>query len=317
MKTKILCVVICSISLLACGGGGSGTGSVVPADSAATTPPVQTATDDVCTPVGALLECSLVHQGLDRTFKIYEPSSIEESTSISVVFNFHGYGSNADEQLFYGDFRQLSEQEGFLLIVPQGSMLEGNTHWNSDSSFTSKSTADDTGFVSKIIDEISQRYEVDASKMYAVGMSNGGAMSIYLACSLSQRITAVASVTGFMSSNLRANCEVNAPMSVLLIHGTADEVVSWDNGLGGGSILSIAEFWAAHNECATFRSEPFDDYNGDGLSGVHHQHSDCSNETLVQVYEITNMGHVWPERRRGDDINGAEVVWGFVSRFGG
>ena len=31
-------------------------------------------------------------------------------------------------------------------------------------------------------------------------------------------------------------------MSVLLIHGTADEVVSWDNGLGGGSILSIAEF---------------------------------------------------------------------------
>ena len=62
MKTKILCVVICSISLLACGGGGSGTGSVVPADSAATSPPVQTATDDACTPVGALLECSLVHQ---------------------------------------------------------------------------------------------------------------------------------------------------------------------------------------------------------------------------------------------------------------
>jgi polyhydroxybutyrate depolymerase len=258
-----------------------------------------------------------VHQGLERTFKIYEPSSIEESTSIPVVFNFHGYGSNADEQLIYGDFRQLSEQENFLLVVPQGSLLEGNTHWNSDSSFTSKSAADDTGFVSKIIDEISQRYEVDASKIYAVGMSNGGAMSIYLACSLSQRITAVASVTGFMSSNLRANCEVTAPMSVLLIHGTADEVVSWDNGLGGGSILSIAEFWAAHNDCATFRSETFDDYNGDGVSGVLHQHSDCSNGTLVQVYEITNMGHVWPENRRGDDINGAEVVWGLVSRFGG
>ena len=64
-----------------------------------------------------------MHQGLERTFKIYEPSSIDESTSLPVVFNFHGYGSNADEQLFYGDFRQLSEQEGFLLIVPQGSLL--------------------------------------------------------------------------------------------------------------------------------------------------------------------------------------------------
>ena len=159
MKTKILCVVIYSVSLIACGGGGSGSDSVV---TVATSPPVQTASDDACIPVGALLECSLVHEGLERTFKIYEPSSIEEGTSIPVVFNFHGYGSNADEQLFYGDFRQLSEQEGFLLIVPQGSLLEGNTHWNSDSSFTSKSTADDTGFVSKIIDEISQRYEVDA-----------------------------------------------------------------------------------------------------------------------------------------------------------
>ena len=198
MKTKILCVVIHSISLIACGGGGGGSGSdsLVPVAAPSS---VQTTTNDTCMPLGALLECSLVHQGLERTFKIYEPSSIDESTSLPVVFNFHGYGSNADEQLFYGDFRQLSEQEGFLLIVPQGSLLEGNTHWNSDSSFTSKSTADDTGFVSQIIDEISQRYEVDASKIYAVGMSNGGAMSIYLACSLSQRIAAVASVTGFMS----------------------------------------------------------------------------------------------------------------------
>ena len=122
MKTKILCVVIYSVSLIACGSGGSGSDSVVPVAAPSS---VQTTTNDTCIPLGALLECSLVHQGLERTFKIYEPSSIDESTSLPVVFNFHGYGSNADEQLFYGDFRQLSEQEGFLLIVPQGSLLEG------------------------------------------------------------------------------------------------------------------------------------------------------------------------------------------------
>jgi poly(3-hydroxybutyrate) depolymerase len=114
MKTKILCAMVYSISLIACGGGGSESDSVVPIAAPSS---VQTATNDACIPVGALLECSLVHQGLERTFKIYEPSSIEESTSTPVVFNFHGYGSNADEQLFYGDFRQLSEQEGFLLVL--------------------------------------------------------------------------------------------------------------------------------------------------------------------------------------------------------
>ena len=62
-----------------------------------------------------------MHQDLERTFKIYEPSS---TSCIIHWFLIFMAASNADEQLFYGDFRQLSEQEGFLLIVPQGSLLE-------------------------------------------------------------------------------------------------------------------------------------------------------------------------------------------------
>jgi len=53
------------------------------------------------------------------------------------------------------------------------------------------------------------------------------------------------------------------------------------------------------------------------VSGVLHKYSACSAGTQVQVYEITDMGHVWPEKRRGDDINGAEVVWTFLTRFQG
>ena len=67
-------------------------------------------------------------------------------------------------------------------MVPQGSLLDGDTHWNSDSDAESASSADDSGFVSKILDAISERYEVEPSGIYAVGMSNGGALSLYLAC---------------------------------------------------------------------------------------------------------------------------------------
>ena len=274
-------------------------------------------TDEVCTPEGSLLDCAIEHNGLDRRFKIYEPSKLSPNVALPVLFNFHGYGSNADQQLIYGDFRGLADEEAFILVVPQGSLLEGTTHWNSDSEFTSKSTADDLGFVSRMIDELETRYNIDNTKVYAAGMSNGGAMSLYLACSLSDQITAVASVTGFMSADLISNCGAIDPTSVILIHGTADSVVSWESGLGGGSILGIGEFWAEHNNCSQSSQTALEDYNGDSVSGVIHQHSGCDAETLVQVYEITDMDHIWPESRRGDDVDGAKVVWDFLKQFSG
>ena len=300
--------------LSACGGGSS---SLTSLDTSSTGVLAAMPTDEVCTPEGSLLDCAIEHNGLDRRFKIYEPSKLSPNVALPVLFNFHGYGSNADQQLIYGDFRGLADEEAFILVVPQGSLLEGTTHWNSDSEFTSKSTADDLGFVSRMIDELETRYNIDNTKVYAAGMSNGGAMSLYLACSLSDQITAVASVTGFMSADLISNCGAIDPTSVILIHGTADSVVSWESGLGGGSILGIGEFWAEHNNCSQSSQTALEDYNGDSVSGVIHQHSGCDAETLVQVYEITDMDHIWPESWRGDDVDGAKVVWVFLKQFRG
>ena len=300
--------------LSACGGGSS---SLTSLDTSSTGVLAAMPTDEVCTPEGSLLDCAIEHNGLDRRFKIYEPSKLSPNVALPVLFNFHSYGSNADQQLIYGDFRGLADEEAFILVVPQGSLLEGTTHWNSDLEFTSKSTADDLGFVSRMIDELETRYNIDNTKVYAAGMSNGGAMSLYLACSLSDQITAVASVTGFMSADLISNCGAIDPTSVILIHGTADSVVSWESGLGGGSILGIGEFWAEHNNCSQSSQTALEDYNGDSVSGVIHQHSGCDAETLVQVYEITDMDHIWPESWRGDDVDGAKVVWDFLKQFSG
>ena len=311
MKYQRLYSIIFSWALTSCSGEAE-----VPLDSS--TPsitPTQVEEQNSCVDIGGLFECSVEHQNEKRTFKIYEPNSVDGGNKLPLLINFHGFGGNADEQLSYGDFRSLSEQEGFLLVVPQGSLtVEGDAHWNSELSPESKSSADDQGFVVKMLETLSETYEIDDERVYAVGMSNGGAMSLYLACSLSQIFKAVASVTGFMSANLRERCEANKPTSVILIHGTADKVVSWDSGLGDGSILSIAEFWAAHNRCSEFSASEFEDHNGDGVSGVLHKYTGCDAGTFVEVYEVTDMGHVWPEKRRGDDINAAEIVWEFFSR---
>ena len=110
------------------------------------------------------------------------------------MFNFHGYGSSAYAQIGYGDFRDLSEQQNFIIVIPQGSLLQGTSHWNVKG-WTSASTTDDIDFTSEMIDRISAEYSIDLTRVYATGMSNGGFMSYHLACNLSSRIAAIASVT--------------------------------------------------------------------------------------------------------------------------
>ena len=311
MGFRLVCLLATGLAVAACGGGGSGTDLGGPT---ASDPSDEVTSDELCTQVGALIDCAFEHDGLDRTFKIYEPLSYDGSSPTPVLLNFHGYGGTADEQLLYGDFRDLADQDNFILVVPQGALLEGSTHWNSDSDINSKSTVDDLGFISRTIDAVSDRYNVDTARMYAVGMSNGGAMSLYLACGLGERITAVASVTGFMSAELLAECGATDPTSVLLIHGTEDSVIPWI-GADGDAILDIGVYSAGHNGCTESTQLAFEDYNEDGVSGVLHQYAGCDDGTQVQVYEMTGMGHIWPERQRGDDINGAEVAWAFLNTF--
>ena len=87
----------------------------------------------------------------------------------------------------------------------------------------------DIGFISSLIDTLSNRYNVDLNRIYAAGFSNGGFMAYNLACQLSDRITAVASVAGVMSTETAVNCNPSRPIPVLHIHGTDDTIVRLDS----------------------------------------------------------------------------------------
>jgi polyhydroxybutyrate depolymerase len=59
-------------------------------------------------------------------------------------------------------------------------------------------------------------------------MSNGGYMSHTLACELSNRITAIASVTGsIFNTQYGSNCHPMRPVPVMQIHGTNDPTVPY------------------------------------------------------------------------------------------
>ncbi|MEM7218983.1 MAG: PHB depolymerase family esterase [Pseudomonadota bacterium] len=294
-------------ALTACSGGGGASSETLPPA------PAPAAPADLCSGTSTTLDCGFEHDTIAREFILYRPSSAGPNAAL--LLNFHGYGSSARGQFQYADFRALADRDGFMIASPQGTELDGTTHW-AVGSWTAASTVDDVGFTAALIDAVDAEYGVDTKRVYATGMSNGGYMSYHLACQLSDRIAAIASVTGSLSPEVRAACSPTRPMPVLQIHGTADDVVPFDGANWTLSMADVMSYWQDANGCAAApETVALDDANGDGAIPGLDRYQNCTAGADVQLYRMTNMGHIWPELTRGDDIAGVEIVWAFLSRF--
>lgn len=264
---------------------------------------------------------TLMHDGIQREYILYVPSNYTGTTEVPLVFNFHGYGSTHNEQMNYGDFRALSEQEGFLIAHPLGTVdSNGNTHFNVG---WGTSTVDDVGFTSALIDELSSNYMVDQKRIYSTGMSNGGFISYKLACELSDKIAAVASVTGTMTVGQQNNCTTTHPVPIMEIHGTNDTTVPYGGNSGFESVDNVLNFWSnATNTDATPTMTAIEDTNTTDNSTVeYYVYANGDNGVQIEHFKIINGGHTWPGSRfeigpvTNKDIDASAEIWKFFSKF--
>jgi polyhydroxybutyrate depolymerase len=264
---------------------------------------------------------SIQHDGLTRTYILYVPANYTGSTNVPLLFNFHGYGSNASQQMTYGNFRPIADTAGFLIVHPQGTLDNTNTaHFNVG---WGGSGTDDLGFTEALIDSLSADYTIDQSRIYSTGMSNGGFMSFHLACNLSNRIAAIASVTGSIVPLTLTNCNATHPTPVLQIHGTVDPTVPYNGGAGWSeSIPTLMSHWANFNNCdlpATTTVIPnTNTTDGSTVEKIVYENGD--NCTQVVHFKITGGAHTWPGSvfplsGTNYDINASKEVWNFVSKY--
>ena len=267
------------------------------------------------------INASITHDGIQRDYILYIPELYDGSTAVPLVFNFHGYGSNAAQQMFYGDFRDIADTEGFLLVHPEGTTLIGNQFWNVGFPGLS-STIDDVGFTEALIDELATLYTIDLDRVYATGMSNGGFMSFLLACQLSEKIAAVASVTGSMTQDTFDDCNAQHPTPVLQIHGTDDGVVLYNGNNLSIPIADVISYWVDFNNCETTPTTttlPDVDVS-DGSTIEHSVYEDGDNGITTEHMKVIGGGHTWPgsvinTAGTNQDIDASMEIWLFFSRF--
>lgn len=283
-------------------------------------------------------EGSIIHNGLERTYRIHIPSSHDKSKPMPLVIALHGGGGTGEkmEKHTLGGFNSLSDKEGFVVVYPDG--IE--KHWNDGRGKVQyrahREKIDDIGFISALIDDLVKRQNIDNKRIYVTGISNGAMLSNRLACELTGRITAIAPVAGNMPYDLAPHCSPSKPISVLMISGTKDPMMPWEGGeisfgrLRFGRVLSLMEtikFWVAHNQCLptpVITWEPDKDPQ-DGTRVRKEIYSHCKAGTEVVLYAIEGGGHTWPggsqympERSVGKtsrDIDANEVIWSFLKNY--
>ena len=198
----------------------------------------------------------------------------------------------------------------FILVYPQGSCLEGSSHWNPcPTDGDNKSTADDVGFFESMISEISSQYTIDMERIYAAGYSNGGMMAYGLANYKSDLIAAVASVSGAM---LNCTGPTSHPMPVVHLHGTSDAVVSYNGSNDWNSVQSTLDYWTSFNN--TISTPTINTDNTGGMTIEHYSYEQGDNSVSVEHYKYIGGDHVWfNEPYQGQ--NASELVWNFMSKY--
>ena len=278
----------------------------------------------ICLPLFTLaqqtINGTINHGGLQRDYTLYVPASYSPGNDLPLVLNFHGYTSNAWQQAFYSNFNTVADAEGFIIVYPDGTLdNQGTTHWNVG---WGGSTVDDIGFTSALIDSISTEYSINQDRVYSTGMSNGGFMSYQLACELSDRIAAIASVTGSMNLGWLNSCNPNHPMPVMEIHGTLDPTVSYNASSFTESIPDILDFWENFNNCNStpIISNVPDIITTDGCTAEHQIWENGDNGATVEHYKIIDGEHTWPGALAiagvtNQDINASEKIWEFFNKY--
>ena len=252
--------------------------------------------------------------GIDRDYVLYVPRSYSGTTAVPVVFNFHGFGSNASQQIVYGDFRSLAEKDDFLIVAPDGVDSAIGRHFNVAQA---AGQPDDVAFTLSILDSIEKDFCVDARRVFSAGMSDGGAMTSLLACVASNRFAAFGPVA-VVIYNPACNGARSVPIAAFM--GNADPVVPFNGGQVNccdhsavpAAPTSMAG-WASHDGCAPQPQE-----HTLGSEVTLRQWTGCQAPGDVRFYIINGGGHTWPGAidvprlgKTTHQISASDTLWTF------
>ncbi len=272
-------------------------------------------------------------KGYERSYMVHLPPVEKMQRPIPLLFHIHGGGGTAKGTpgLTFGRFNELADRDGFIVVYPNAI----NKNWNDgrrlEDVLAWKEDIDDVGFITAIVDELKQKHNIDAHRIFTTGMSNGGFMSSRLLCDRADIFRGGAILTASLSKDYLPKCNPEKPVAVMVMNGTDDPLVPYDGGQvkvfrkTRGEIVSTDEiiaFWKAKNGCTIKKNTvQLPDTAADGTTVSVTEYSQCDDQGDLVLYTINGGGHTWPGGKQylgkvligktNRDIVACDVIWDF------
>jgi polyhydroxybutyrate depolymerase len=274
------------------------------------------------------IERTLTVEGRDRTYLLHVPAT--HRSPAPLVFVFHGGGGQGSRIEASSGFDEIADREGFVVVYPDG-IDRGWNDGRTDAPLVAAlhKQIDDLAFVRAMLADIPNVAAIDAKRVFATGMSNGGIFSEYLAAKMSDKIAAIAPVAGGIADPFYKEFAPSNPVSVLAINGTRDPLVPFNGGNvtreGRGKVISVNDamhLWVVRDGTA---AEPQtgmlpDTDPSDGCRVSWKKWTGGKNGTEVWLYAEEGAGHTWPGSPNTPaasigavcrDFSAAETAWSF------
>lgn len=268
----------------------------------------------------------------ERSYLVHVPKGYDSSRKMPVLFHFHGGSGSAESGASSSGFSKFSDERGFIAVYGEGTTgVIKLRSWNAGgccgSSQAKNKNVDDVGYVREVLSRVKTNFQVDETRVYMTGMSNGSMLVNRLACEVPDLFAGAAAVSGTIQVD---TCSPTKHIPMLIMHGTADTNVPYTGGQGE-SILNRSTFisvedtfkdWGKRNGCTgTVTTTALKPLIDDGTSVDRLTYATCPSKQDVVLYRINGGIHGWPGggagtnrlelKRPSQAISGSETILSF------
>ena len=263
---------------------------------------------------------TIISSGQAREYLLYVPKSYVSARQTPLVISMHPGGGWPAEQREVSQWNRVADEHGFIVVYPSGIKGDSLNMWRMDAA---AGLEGDIRFIADLIDKLKTEYNIDSSRVYADGLSNGGGMAFVLSCTLSDRIAAVGMVGAAQLLPWRW-CKDPRPMPMITFHGTADPLTPYGGGrtwvapVSFPSIPTWTANWARRNRCGT---NPIESTVANDVSRL--EYTNCAENASVVFYTIKGGGHSWPGGgplpawlvgSTSNSVDASRLMWAFFSK---
>ena len=258
---------------------------------------------------------TLIIGGMERKYILHIPPNYDHLQPTALVLAYHGIDLNAQEMMRISGLSAQADKDNFLVAYPEGSGSRQSWNGGSCCGEAMLKKVDDVDFTRAMIEDIAKQVNVDHSRIFATGFSNGAIMAYRLACDLADQIAAIGPVA---AAPAITSCDPSRPVSVIHFHGDADRLNPYEGGqrAAGGEFMSVEDgidLWLGLDNCPPQAEET------QAGNIVHRIYAPCQQNSVVELYKILGGEHAWPggeavSEQVGeptDEIDASSLMWAF------